>query len=93
MLNHIRFLKSNRYKTIDSFILSFLLTLYLIPKFIFIETATGIDPSWRLGLNMASKEQLVWGTDIAFTFGPLGYLSTQNPIYVSDFYIVLFYFL
>ena len=35
---------------------------------------TGLDPSWRIGLNMASMNNFQFGKDIVFTFGPLGFL-------------------
>ena len=39
--------------------------------------SVGIDPSWVLGLAMAVSNGLVWGRDIVFTYGPLGY--SVNP--------------
>jgi hypothetical protein len=36
-----------------------------------------LDPSWILQLNYASMHHYVWGTDIAFTYGPLAFLSTK----------------
>lgn len=38
---------------------------------------TSIDPSWLLALNYANIQNLVWGKDIAFTYGPLSYLSLR----------------
>jgi hypothetical protein len=35
----------------------------------------GIDPSWLLGLKWASLKGLVFGRDIAFTYGPLYFLN------------------
>ena len=37
-----------------------------------------LDPSWRMVLNWASTHGLHWGRDIAFTYGPLGYLFPLN---------------
>ncbi|QBB71019.1 hypothetical protein ELE36_12035 [Pseudolysobacter antarcticus] len=37
-----------------------------------------LDPSWRMVLNWASTHGLHWGSDIAFTYGPLGYLFPLN---------------
>jgi len=34
----------------------------------------GLDFSWILGLSMAHRDKLVFGRDIVFTHGPLGYL-------------------
>lgn len=39
----------------------------------------GLDPSWMLGLNMAHAQHLVYGKDIVFTYGPLGYLAHPDP--------------
>lgn len=64
---------------------------YLIPKSVFTRPSIHHDPSWALGLNLAIREGLVWGKDIVFTYGPLGYLSTGLPIYVSKLPIVLFF--
>ena len=35
---------------------------------------SGLDPSWVVGLNLAFLENLQFGKDIIFTFGPLGFL-------------------
>lgn len=37
-----------------------------------------LDPSWTMVLRWASMHGLHWGSDIAFTYGPLGYLSPYN---------------
>ncbi|HTR38319.1 MAG TPA: hypothetical protein VMH80_20560 [Bryobacteraceae bacterium] len=34
-----------------------------------------MDGSWVLGLNMAHAARMVFGRDIVFTYGPLGYLA------------------
>ena len=36
--------------------------------------SAGLDPSWRLTLDYAFSHHLQFGTDIVFTYGPLGYL-------------------
>jgi hypothetical protein len=41
--------------------------------------STGIDPSWIVGLHIAAREHLHFGSDIAFTFGPLGFLGYPQP--------------
>ncbi len=40
-----------------------------------ITPAPGIDPSWMLGLNLATAEGLDYGTEFVFTYGPLGFLD------------------
>ncbi|WP_322030620.1 hypothetical protein [Paraburkholderia sp. J76] len=41
----------------------------------------GLDPSWRLALNVAIAKGLVFGRDLIFTFGPLGsvYTTVYSP--------------
>jgi hypothetical protein len=36
---------------------------------------TGLDPSWRAGLSMASLQSLEFGKELTFSYGPLGYLA------------------
>lgn len=36
-----------------------------------------LDPSWQLTLNYAYLNNMEWGKDFVFTFGPLGFLSTK----------------
>jgi hypothetical protein len=38
----------------------------------------GLDPSWVAGLYMAGERGLQAGTEIAFTYGPLGFLGLPN---------------
>ncbi|MCE2788405.1 MAG: hypothetical protein LW630_00675 [Saprospiraceae bacterium] len=71
-------------------LLLFLVTIYLFPKNIWKSPGIGLDPSWELSLNLALKHHLVWGKDIVFTYGPLGYLSTFIPVYASSFLIGLY---
>jgi hypothetical protein len=43
-----------------------------------VETLTpepGIDPSWRAGLSMASRQSLDFGEEVVFSYGPLGFLA------------------
>lgn len=38
------------------------------------DVGNGLDPSWGVGLHMARHHHLRFGTDIIYTFGPLGFL-------------------
>jgi len=38
------------------------------------EPQVGLDPSWRTALQMAAHQGLDFGRDVAFTYGPLGFL-------------------
>ncbi len=35
----------------------------------------GLDPSWQAGLMMATERGMDFGTEVLFTYGPLGFLS------------------
>jgi hypothetical protein len=41
----------------------------------------GLDPSWRIGLHLAAREGMDFGTDLVFTHGPLGFL--KDPLLVD----------
>jgi hypothetical protein len=47
-----------------------------------IEPVSGLDGSWRAALSMAAEAGLHWGSQVDFTFGPLGFLS-QPALYDS----------
>ena len=40
----------------------------------------GLDPSWHWAVNAAAGEGLVFGRDLVFTYGPLGYLLAPLDI-------------
>src|ERR1700682_6530446 len=40
---------------------------------------SGLDESWRTAIGMAAHDHLVFGRDVMFTYGPLGYLLEANP--------------
>lgn len=44
-----------------------------------LQPGSGLDPSWRTGLDMAVQDGLDFGSDIIFTHGPLGFL--RSPAY------------
>ncbi len=39
----------------------------------------GLDASWKVGLHMAAQDGMSFGSDILFTFGPLGFLGDPQP--------------
>lgn len=68
--------------TLTYLFLAFLPTIHLINP--------GLDASWSYGVSQAAKEKLVFGKEIVFTYGPLGYL-TQGAALSSNFrQIILF---
>jgi hypothetical protein len=46
---------------------------------------TGLDASWARALNLAHAQNLVFGRDVIFSFGPLGYLYFPVPGLVQPF--------
>jgi len=63
-----------------------------------IPPGSGLDPSWVIGINMALLENLQFGKDIVFTFGPLGFLWTPvlidyNLWSLSLFFCIFFHIL
>src|ERR1700682_702603 len=40
----------------------------------------GLDESWRYGLNALATGHYIFGKDVIFTYGPLGYLSHPMPL-------------
>jgi len=58
-----------------------LLLLYLCAMIAFVPfvpmmPSDGLDPSWIFGLNYANKQQMEFGRDIVFTFGPYASMYT-----------------
>lgn len=53
------------------FIMQFIL---IIPNIVYKVGEFNLDPSWRYFLNIANDLGLKYGTDIYFTYGPLGYI-------------------
>ncbi len=45
--------------------------------------APGLDPGWGAGLYMAAHDGLDWGTEVVFTYGPLGFLFDPVNWYVD----------
>jgi hypothetical protein len=51
---------------------------------------TGLDPSWSYGIAHAVQKQLIFGKDIIFTYGPLGYLISSPAFNQNFFQIIIF---
>jgi hypothetical protein len=41
---------------------------------------SGLDPSWRIGLELAAARHLDFGTEIVYTYGPLGFLILPHLV-------------
>ena len=69
-----------------SFLVGLLLSYILFPNELFITVKpimsigylwNSIDASWMIAINYANNFNLIWGEDICFTYGPLGFFSTR----------------
>jgi len=55
----------------------------------------GLDSSWVIGIHIAKLQNFVWGTDIVWTYGPLGYLffpiNIDNELWTQSvaFWIIM----
>jgi hypothetical protein len=55
----------------------------LFPTALVTRPAEGIDPSWAIGVHLAIQNDFVFGQEIVYTYGPLGYIATRLPIGVT----------
>src|SRR5436305_2647991 len=60
--------------------LGLVVALFTFPTFS-LTPAPGLDPSWGAGLQMAAHDGLVFGREVVFTYGPLGFLSVPTLWY------------
>ena len=49
-----------------------------------------LDASWVLTLGFVNIKELLWGSDFAFTYGPLSYLAIRNGWGMSKYSFLLF---
>src|SRR4029079_17364401 len=49
----------------------------------------GIDASWGAALHMASRDGLVFGRDVLFTYGPLGYLVDAHLYFTGTWVLAV----
>jgi hypothetical protein len=66
-------------------------TYILLPGHIFSFPHNGLDPSWMIAINMAVDQNLVFGRDFVFTFGPMGFLYTGITVFIPKIVIILFH--
>src|SRR6185437_14295861 len=71
-------------------ILSFF-ALWSFP-FTFAPVTGGLDSSWAMSLQMAIGKHLAWGSDLIFTYGPLGYLVTVPFDIVNSLWKNIFFY-
>jgi hypothetical protein len=51
--------------------------------------SVGLDGSWNGGLAMAIHDDLQWGRDIVFSYGPLGFINGQS-LWYDDLGLIAF---
>ena len=52
----------------------FLSVAFLTLPRLIVWPSVGLDPSWKIGLRIASIEKMQFGKEIVFTYGSLGFL-------------------
>lgn len=65
------------------FLIQFLL---MVPDIVYRLDNISLDPSWRYFLNLALPENIKFGRDVFFTYGPLGYLCYLMKLPENLFY-------
>ena len=71
-------------------LLIFFTSLLFLPKALLENPNSGVDPSWKISINMALHQGLSFGKDWVFTYGPLGFLSTRITAYVGIFPLLVY---
>lgn len=51
----------------------------------------GLDPSWRMAMHVGAAQGLTHGSEIVFTYGPLGFLATPGLWAVETAWLTLAY--
>ena len=59
--------------------------LILAQPFATATPSSGLDPSWMTALNLAQVQDLQFGSDVSFTYGPWGYLTV--PVGLSTWIV------
>ncbi len=79
----LRRLMTSRFAAKDRLLVlvaSVIVGISVIPVVGFV-VGTGLDPSWGLGLHTAHAQDLAFGRDVMWTFGPLGFLVSPTMAY------------
>lgn len=88
-----------------SIIIGLILAYVLFPNSLFLTVKpilsvdyiwNSLDASWMITINYANIHNLIWGEDICFTYGPLGFFSTRiawgvdlYKFLIYDFFVAL----
>ena len=68
----------------------FIIFLFLLPDHLVNLPPAGLESSWQIAINMAAANGWVFGKDIIFTYGPLGFLSTQIGLAIPYGNLIIF---
>jgi hypothetical protein len=92
--------KTSFRKPSSIFLINLILLIYFFIAFLPLPFPTGIglDQSWIYAISQAAQKQLIFGQDIIFTYGPLGYLITgatlnENFLQITIFRWLIYLFL
>lgn len=67
-------------------IATFIFILFLMMPIYIAQIHSGLDASWQYALNILNGLDYVWGKDVAFTYGPLGFLAGSQNLGNNVFY-------
>lgn len=85
---------SDKNKKIIVIMIMIVFWIWSFPDNTLLQTQGGLDSSWVIGIHMAQKQNFVWGTDIIFTLGPLGYLlypiNIDNELWIQSVSYTIF---
>lgn len=82
-----------------SLIISLLAAYYTFPDYFFSGIVSikdysqdwfTLDPSWNLALSKITQTNLRWGTDVTYSYGPLGYVSTRILFGINKYTLLLY---
>jgi hypothetical protein len=59
---------------------AFLVLFFLTFSTLSVPFSVGLDPSWQFAMNYAFEHGLIFGKDIIFTYGPLGFILAPGPM-------------
>jgi hypothetical protein len=66
------------------------ISVFFIPAKFYNQPNFGWDPSWRLILNRAFSQSWQFGTQLIWTYGPLGILEVRIPYGVNQLYYIAY---
>ena len=79
--NHVEI--NSEIKERSSFVFKFLLVIYICLVGLsirFLPIAQGLEPSWIFAINFFVDQKIIFGKDVFFSYGPLGYLIAPNDV-------------